>query len=80
VLFGKVAEGEDLGGGVGEVAGGLREPLGQLIDDALMLGGDLVGVGLGEVRAHLGRHQSLRRLGQPGEEVAEVMHLMPMSA
>lgn len=73
LLLGKVGEGQDLGARIGQVRRRGREALGQLLDHPPVLGDHLGGVGLGEDRAHQGRHQGLGGLGHLGEQVPEVM-------
>ena len=80
MFLGEGGEGQQIGRGVGEQIGGGREPLGELLDGGGVLGPRLGGIRLGEHGAHERRHQGLRALRHPGQEVAHEVVLMPTSA
>ncbi len=74
VGFWEPGEGQDLGSGQVEVlGGGVEADLVEMVDDAAMLGPYLVGVGLGEDGAHHGGGHRLRRLGDLGQQVPQVV-------
>jgi hypothetical protein len=73
VLFREAGEREDVAGGLSEVGGGVREPLGELLDDPGVLGPDRRGVGLLEDGPHEGGDHRLGGLGDLGEQVAHVV-------
>jgi hypothetical protein len=69
-VSGKGGERQDLISGVGEQRGGLGKTALKLIDNAAMLGPDLVGAALGEDGPHQGRDHRLVRPRHPRENVA----------
>jgi hypothetical protein len=77
--FGKPAK-ASLGAGLVEVRGGGGEALGELADHPPVLEAHLLGIRLGEDRAHERGHEGLGRLGHLREQVAEVVRFMPTSA
>jgi hypothetical protein len=66
MLGGEGDEGQQVGLGIDEQLGCSRELLFQLVEHPVELGSDLDGVGLGEERAHQGRHHGPGCFGAPG--------------
>jgi hypothetical protein len=66
-------EGQQVGAGRLEVLGRVAVRGLEGVDDAVVLGGDGVGVGLVKDGADLGGHVRLRRLGHLGQQVAQVV-------